>query len=139
MLKEELLEVVNFLSDDDVANIAHHTRNDSAHRLIVMTYTGIAILHLNVDGDIVKATDDEEDELVGIGDELGIVILADGERHLVTFDDDCDIVRNDDDVEIEIENVNFAGSMEELEELVENGDEDSSVFEALDKMEIMLG
>lgn len=139
MYKEELLQVANAMSSDDAANTAYHVQEDEFHTLVLMTDTGIAIVEVMFDGEIVAITQEQVESLGEVESGFAITVKQNGIESVVTFDESCEISSVTDGLDISIDGTQFAGSMSELHELVEDDEIYVDIFSILDTMSIMLG
>ena len=140
MRNEKLLQVTNLMSDDDMAETAYYIRDNFYHKLVLMTVDGIAIVRLILNGEFVDVNKGESEDITdSISNGFGLVVQNGKERCTVMFDEDCDIISNESNLDISIDSVSVAGTMEELSELVSDGEVEDTIFDILDEMQIMIG
>lgn len=138
MNREKAVWIYNGVCDDPQASLAHCQDTDDQWRIIVRTNTGISIIYKDMHGDIITPTAEEFDEFRDEDVAFGLVLGTDGGRSLIGLSEDGEVMYNPDDIIIDDEEVVIAGSTDELDELIEDGEVSDDVYEALDSIGCLL-
>lgn len=137
-MKKEILSVLNRMSDDDSANSAYVIKYDNSTKLLLMTSTGIMIIDLKSEYDITSATNSDLDNMSDI--EYGFAISMKGTNNTeYVYINEDGVVEKDTSSSVIVTDVEFAGNMEELSELVEDEAVPYDIYEWLDDWGVMIG
>ena len=137
-MKKEILNVLNKMTDDDAANSVYAIKEDNNTKLLLMMSTGIMIIDLKSDAEIVSLLDKDLNNIKDI--EFGFALsVKNGDKTEYIYIDEDGEIEDGTYTNITLQNVEFAGNMDELSELVEDEAVPFDIYEWLDDWGVMLG
>lgn len=137
-MRKEILNVVNKMTDDDAANSAYVIKEDNNTKLLLMTNTGIMIIDLKSDAEIVSMSDKDLSHNKDMEFGFALSVKKGDKTEYIYIDEDGEI-EDGTYTNITLQNIEFAGNMDELAELVEDEAVPYEIYEWLDDWGVMLG
>lgn len=128
------LKIVNKV-DTDCTNAMCLT-NGECVELVIPTDGGVTICGIYCDTPIVSCDENTDDDAIDCS--FAIATNAYGDTYLVGFDEDGNITSNEGGVAFEMEYFHNISTEEELDALIYDGYVDSSIYDALEALCIIL-
>ena len=137
-MKREILTALNMMTDDDAGNSIYSVKGGKDTTLLLMTNTGIMLIELNSDFDVVSSTSDDLKNMKEIESGFAITIKNGNTTEYLYINDDGE-VDNSTSSKVIVENVELIGNMDELADLVEEEIIPFEIYEWLDDWGVILG